>query len=76
MPTYVRDDGVWKTVSGTSGITTITVTQTGYTGTSPITASGAAITIGTNSNAYGRKFIQTYTPTTEGHDGDVWYQIT
>lgn len=76
MPTYVRDDGVWKTVSGTSGITTITVTQTGYTGTSPITASGAAITIASNSNAYGTRYIQTYTPTTEGHDGDVWYQIT
>ena len=77
MPTYVRDDGVWKTVSGTSGITTITVTQTGYTGTNPISVTGGSnIGIGTTSNAYGTRYIQTYTPTTEGHDGDVLYQIT
>ena len=76
MPTYVRDDGAWKEVSGTSGITTITVTQTGYTGTNPITTSGGTISIASTSNSYGTRYIQTYTPTTEGNDGDVWYQIT
>lgn len=76
MPTYVRDGGVWKPVSGSSGITGIIVTQTGYTGTNPITTDGATINIASNSNSYGTRYIQTYTPTTEGHNGDVWYQIT
>jgi hypothetical protein len=61
---------------GPPGITNITVTQTGYTGTNPITTSGATISIASNSNSYGTRYIQTYTPTTEGYDGDVWYQIT
>jgi hypothetical protein len=67
MPTYVRDAGAWKAVSG--GITTITVTQSGYTGTSPITTSGNTISIASTSNSYGTRYIQTYTPTTEGHNG-------
>jgi hypothetical protein len=28
----------------------------------------------TTSNAYGTRYIRTYTPTTEGVDGDIWYQ--
>jgi hypothetical protein len=63
-------------INGTSGISTITVTQTGYTGTNPITTSGATISITSNSNSYGTRYIQTYTPTTEGNNGDIWYQIT
>jgi hypothetical protein len=55
----------------------VTVTQTGYTGTNPISVTGGSnIGIGTTSNAYGTRYIQTFTPTTEGNDGDVWYQIT
>ena len=27
------------------------------------------------SNAYGTRYIRTYTPTIEGVDGDIWYQI-
>jgi hypothetical protein len=62
------------TVTATSNVT---VTQTGYTGTNPISVTGGSnIGIGTTSNAYGTRYIQTFTPTTEGNDGDVWYQIT
>jgi hypothetical protein len=65
--------------TGTANITVtaVTVTQTGYTGTNPISVTGGSnIDIGTTSNAYGTRYIQTFTPTTEGNDGDVWYQIT
>ena len=40
-----------------------------------MSASGSTITVGTNSNAYGTRYVATYTPTTEGCDGDIWYQI-
>jgi hypothetical protein len=62
---------------GPPGVTNITVTQTGYCATqTPITASGSTLTFSPNSNAYGRRWVQTYTPTTEGCNGDIWYQIT
>jgi hypothetical protein len=68
--------------AGTANITVtavsnVTVTQIGYDGTNPISVTeGSNIRIATTSNAYGTRYIQTYTPTTEGHNGDVWYQIT
>jgi hypothetical protein len=61
---------------GPPGVTNITVTQTSYGCPSPITASGATVSIASNSNGYGTRHVQTYTPTTEGCDGDIWYQIT
>ena len=59
-----------------SNASSVTVNQTGYTCTNPITTSGSTITIGTNSNAYGTRWISSNTPTTQGCDGDIWYQIT
>jgi hypothetical protein len=47
-----------------------------YNGNNPITTSGANIEIYSNSNAYGTRYVATYTPTYEGSDGDIWYQIT
>jgi hypothetical protein len=61
---------------GPPGVTNITVTQTSYGCPSPITASGATVSITSSSNGYGTRHVQTYTPTTEGCDGDIWYQIT
>jgi phage-related tail fiber protein len=40
-----------------------------------MSASGSTITVGSNSNAYGRKFIQTTTPTSPC-DGDIWYDTS
>ena len=74
MPTYVRTGGAWVEVGSSSP--TITVNQTGYSGANPITVANTDISIASNSNAYGTRYIQTYTPTTEGNNGDVWYQIT
>ena len=59
-----------------NAITSVTVSQTGYACANPITVSSGAISIASNSNAYGTRYIQTYTPTTEGCNGDIWYQIT
>jgi hypothetical protein len=41
-----------------------------------MSASGSTISVGSTSNAYGTRYVQTYTPTSEGCDGDIWYQIT
>jgi hypothetical protein len=40
-----------------------------------MSASGSTITVGSNSNAYGRKFVQTTAPTSPC-DGDVWYDTS
>ena len=62
------------TVTGSGG--NVTVTQTGYSCDNPITVTGGSnIGIGSTSNAYGRKFIQTTTPTSPC-DGDIWYDTT
>ena len=61
--------------TGPSGTSDITLTQTGYLCTYPMSASGSTITVGTNSNAYGRKFVQTTTPTSPC-DGDIWYDTS
>ena len=61
---------------GSSGIANITLTQTSYSCPYPMSASGSAITVNSDSNGYGTRYVRTYTPTGEGCDGDVWYQIT
>ena len=63
--------------SGTATITIsdVTVTQDSYACTNPITTSGSTITIGTLSNAYGRKFVQTTEPI-GACDGDIWYDTS
>ena len=54
----------------------VTVTQTGYACANPITVTGGSnIGIGTTSNAYGRKFIQTTAPT-GACNGDIWYDTS
>ena len=59
--------------TGPTGPSSITVTQTGYSGTNPITTSGNTINIASNSNAYGVKTVST-SSATGGNSGDVWYQ--
>ena len=83
MPIKVREGGAWVQVSdgGGSGILSgVDVKQTSYDGTNPITTSESAgistISISSTSNAYGTRFVETYTPTTEGNNGDVWYQVS
>ena len=68
--TFLRGDNSWAVVD-----TTVSVTQSSYGGTNPITTSGSAITIGTASNAYGRRTFSTSQPS-GGNDGDVWYVIS
>jgi len=71
------------TLSATSAgsVTDVTVSQVSYGGTNPITVTSPSagteqINIPDSSNAYGTRFIETYTPTTEGNNGDVWYQVS
>ena len=68
-------------VAGTANITisasaasNVTVTQTGYGAcTNPITVTGGnAIGIGSTSNAYGTRYIQSTAPAS-ACDGDIWY---
>jgi hypothetical protein len=69
----------WKiagTSDGSPAISNVNVTQTGYSCDKPIiVVGGNNITIGSTSNAYGRKFIQTTTPTSSC-DGDIWYDTS
>jgi hypothetical protein len=62
---------------GPPGVTNITVTQTGYSCPPPISASGSTITVASNSNAYGARYIQSTAPLS-ACEGDIWYdtQIT
>ena len=54
----------------------VTVTQTGYACANPISVTdGSNIGIGTTSNAYGRRFIQTTAPT-GACNGDIWYDTS
>jgi len=82
MAIKIRDGGAWVDVAGggIGFISDVNVTQTSYTGTNPITTSESVgivtISIASTSNAYGTRYIQTYTPTTEGVDGDIWYQVS
>ncbi len=53
----------------------ITVTETGYCTTAPISASGTTITINAESNAYGKKYVSTTDPTLTSTvcNGDIWF---
>lgn len=69
------------TVSGTgSGIATVNVVQTNYGCSNPISAVASSgittIGIGTTSNAYGKRFIQSTQPTTDVCNGDIWYDVS
>jgi hypothetical protein len=55
--------------------TNVSVVQTGYNCTAPITTNSGTITIGTASNAYGRKFISPTEPTSVC-DGDIWFDTS
>ena len=61
--------------TGTSGTSNITLTQTGYSCAYPMSASGSTITVGTNSNAYGTKYVQSTVPAS-ACDGDIWYDTS
>ena len=71
-------------ISITNGANTITVNNTGvtsfanpsgfYDGSVNSTTGGVTFTIGQGSNAYGRRWISTSAPTTQGSNGDVWYR--
>lgn len=64
------------TVDSNTYLTDVSVTQTSYTGTNPITVSGNdEIRISSASNAYGRRTVQTTVPTSGGADGDIVYVI-
>ena len=70
---FLKADG---TVDSNTYLTDVSVTQTSYTGTNPITVSGNdEIRISSASNAYGRRTVQTTVPTSGGDDGDIVYVI-
>lgn len=85
MPIKVYNGSQWVQVSdgtdGASGVTTVKqYTDSDYTversGSSPIiiTDSGETVGIGSTSNAYGARYIQSTTPTSS-IDGDIWYNV-
>ena len=60
---------------GSYAASNVSVVQTGYNCTAPITTSSGTITIGTSSNAYGRKFVSPTEPTSVC-DGDIWFDTS
>lgn len=61
----------------TINIPSVIVTQTSYAGANPITVTDVqTINIPSNSNAYGTRWVETFAPTTQGNNGDIWYQVT
>ena len=85
MPIKVYNGSEWVQVSdGTdaaAGVTTVKqYTDSNYTversGSNPIiiTDGGETIGIGSTSNAYGAKFVQSTTPA-NSVDGDIWYNV-
>ena len=70
----------WQDASGAGSLVNILVDSTGYGCAESITVSTPStgtkqINIASNSNAYGRKFVQNSTPTGPC-DGDIWYDTT
>ena len=71
-------------ISITNGANSITVNNTGvtsfvnpsgfYDGSVNSTTGGVTFTVGQGSNAYGRRYISTSAPSTQGSNGDVWYR--
>lgn len=66
--------GAAVTITSSSALS---VVQTGYGGTNPITVSGGStIAISSASNAFGTRYISTQSPSAGfGTFGDIWYQI-
>ncbi len=70
----------WGDISSTGGLSNIQVQQTGYSCSNPITVSTPStgtkrINIAYASNAYGRRFIQSSTPSGPCN-GDIWYNTS
>ena len=70
----------WGDITTTGGLSNIQVQQTGYSCTNPITVSTPStgirrINIAYASNAYGRRFIQSSTPSGPCN-GDIWYDTS
>ena len=70
----------WQDASGAGSLVNILVDSTGYGCAESITVSTPSagtrqINIASNSNAYGRKFVQNSTPSGPC-DGDIWYDTT
>ena len=71
-------------ISITNGANTISIGNTGvtsfanpsgfYDGSVNSTTGGVTFTIGSASNAYGRRWISTSAPTTQGSNGDIWFR--
>lgn len=74
---YNGSQPAWVATNSVGG--GVVVTQTNYTGTSPITTSFsngvAIISIAATSNAYGTRYISASSPlSSDGANGDIWYQ--
>ena len=70
----------WGDITNTGGLSNIQVQQTGYSCSNPITVTTPStgirrINIAYASNAYGRRFIQSSTPSGPCN-GDIWYDTS
>ena len=67
----------WTNIGNVSGAN-VSVVETGYTCTVPITVTGNTINIASSSNAYGRKFVSSTDPALSGTicNGDIWYDTS
>ena len=71
-------------ISITNGANSITINNTGvtsfanpggfYQGSVTSTTGAVTFSVGESSNAYGRRYVSTSAPTTQGSNGDVWYR--
>jgi hypothetical protein len=62
-----------RTNLGAAASATNVIAGTGLSGGGALTAN-VTLTIATNSNGYGVRYISSASPT-GGNDGDIWYQI-
>ena len=71
-------------ISITNGASSITINNTGvtsfanpsgfYQGSVNSTTGAVTFTVGESSNAYGRRWVSTSAPTTQGSNGDIWFR--
>ena len=71
-------------ISITNGASSITINNTGvtefnnpsgfYQGSVSSTTGSVTFSVGESSNAYGRRYVSTSAPTTQGSNGDVWFR--
>ena len=78
MPLKFRQNGQWVDVASSNTSSNVVVNQDNYNCTNPITTSGSTISIGSTSNAYGTRYVQSTDPASGGDvcDGDIWYDTT